>query len=304
MASSTVCSRWWVIGQTGVWPLVRSPSLIKCARETCDRTCGSHGRWEEHSGTVIRARRCLLLQLQVSLLPTAPLQSSLGSCIFFISAEQTISGRFRPYPRAQSHYGMGNVSCIFTARKASTKSSPFPHPLFQLCLKFPSEGIFLNVWLDLEEPCLHRTLINCRHQINCGEEDPKHLSRHHHQKRLSVVPGPAGLAPPGNLVEIRNHGPHLRPTESEPTLGPEDLREHDTLHWPWRKKSSAVWNKDGQTKMTEEMVGNKLAIVSRTLLEQYSTPWFLKQVEHLTIHKYTFPDHISEIQVLLIWGGA
>ena len=52
--------------------------------------------------------------------------------------------------------------------------------------------------------------------------------------------------------------------------------------------------------MTEEMIGNKLAIVSRTLLEQYSTPWLLKQVEHLTIHKYTFPDHISEIQVLLI----
>ena len=45
-----------------------------------------------------------------------------------------------------------------------------------------------------------------------------------------MVPGPTALAPPGNLVEIGNHGPHLRPTESEPTLGPEDLRERDTLH--------------------------------------------------------------------------
>lgn len=164
-ALSTVCSRWWVIGQTGVWPLVHSPLLIKYARETCGRTCGSHRGWEEHSGTVIRAGGCLLPRIQVSLLSTASLQSSLGSCIYFISAEQTISGRFWPYPHAQSHYGMGNVSYIFTARKASTKSSPFPHPLFQLCLKFPSEGIFLNVWLDLEEPCLHRTLVNCRQSV-------------------------------------------------------------------------------------------------------------------------------------------
>lgn len=51
--------------------------------------------------------------------------------------------------------------------------------------------------------------------------------------------------------------------------------------------------------MTEEMVGNKLAIVkdsSRTIFY----PLVSEQVEHLTIHKHTFLDHISEIQVLLI----
>lgn len=98
---------------------------------------------------------------------------------------------------AQSHYGMGNVSYIFTLRKASTKVHHFPHPFFQLCLKFHPEDL-PQCLIDLEGPCLHRTLINCRQSV---ERRLKASEQTSSLERLSVVPGPAVLAPPGNLLK-------------------------------------------------------------------------------------------------------
>lgn len=98
----------------------------------------------------------------------------------------------------------------------------FPHPLSTF-LKFPSQGPFLNIWLNPNDLCLHRTLINCRHYVE--EESTKGPSRdvitrkkwawrpNQNLVTQSVVCTPAAVASSGSLVEKQD----LRPTSDLPS---------------------------------------------------------------------------------------
>lgn len=190
----------------------------------------------------------------------------------------------------------------------------FPYPLSTF-LRFPSQGPFLNIWLNPKDLCLHRTLIHCRHYVE--EESTKGPSRDVIARKKwawrpvqnlvtqSAVHGPAAVASSGSLVEKQE----LRPTS--------DLLSQ-SLHWNrmtcvhvtvcadfeerrvvlsttrmaksrWLKR----WSKINWLFCQGFFCSNILVIDSQS----WSGIW-------LIIYKYTFPDQTLEIQIPPIWRGT
>lgn len=155
--------------------------------------------------------------------------------------------------------------------------------------EFPSQGSLLKVWLDWKELCLYRTLINCSSYVE--EEGTKGPSRDVATRKewpaeeirtllLKVLSTDQQRQHLGAWKTCGSSGPYPRPAESESELN-RIICVHITVCTGLEERRAVLLGaRMAKPRWLKRWL--KLAILPRTLLEQCFTPWFPKQVGHLT----------------------